>query len=365
MIKRLNMINLFSPTFDSSEIKSAVKTIKSGFWASGSGIRNVSKFENKFKKHTNAQECVAVDSGTAALHLALNILDINKKEVLVPSLTFASTVHAIKYNGGIPIFVDVIQDTLCIDPLDLEKKITDKSKVILPVHFGGYPCDMKSLIKISKKNSLTIVEDAAHACGTKYNGKKIGSLSDFTCFSFHPVKNLSMPKGGAITINSKNSKLFKKKLNSLRWCGISNRRNSVYDITELGFNYYMDEISAGIGIEQLKKLDKSNKRRFEIAKKYENRIKITEKIPLNKECSYHLYWILVKNREKFVKKMQISKIEIGTHYAPMHLMSFYKSKKKLPITDEIAKKIVTIPIHPRLSEKEVNYIIKTINSSIN
>lgn len=355
------MISLFAPKFDSLEIKSAVKTIKSGFWASGSGIRNVSKFEKNFKKYTNAQECVALDSGTAALHLALNVLDIKKKEVLVPSLTFASTIHAIKYNDGIPIFVDVISDTLCIDPLDLEKKITSKSKVILPVHFGGYPCDMESLREISKRKSLFIVEDAAHACGTKYKGKKIGSLSDFTCFSFHPVKNLSMPKGGAITINSKNSKLFKNKLNSLRWCGISDRKKSVYDITKLGFNYYMDEISAGIGIEQLKKLDKSNRRRFEIAKKYENRIKICEKIPLNKECSYHLYWILVEKREKFMKKMKDAKIETGTHYAPMHSMSLYKSKKKLLTTNKISKKIVTIPIHPGLSNKQVDYIIKTVN----
>lgn len=210
------MIKLFSPTFDSLEIKNAVRTIKSGFWASGEGTKNVLKFENKFKEYTNALECVAVDSGTAALHLALNVLDINKKEVLVPSLTFASTVHAIKHNGGIPVFVDVMQDTLCVDPVDLENKITSKTKVILPVHFGGYPCNMESIRKISQKNSLTIVEDAAHACGSKYMGKKIGSFSDFTCFSFHPVKNLSMPKGGAITINSKNSKLFKKKLNSLR-----------------------------------------------------------------------------------------------------------------------------------------------------
>ena len=285
-----------------------------------------------------------------------------KKEVLVPSLTFVSTIHAIKYNGGIPIFVDVIPDTLCIDPVDLENKITNKSKVILPVHFGGYPCNMESLRKISKRNSLIIVEDAAHACGSKYNGKKIGSLSDFTCFSFHPVKNLSMPKGGAITINSKNSKLFKKRLNSLRWCGISNRKESFYDITELGFNYYMDEVSAAIGIEQLKKLDKSNKRRFDIAKKYNKEIKTSEKIPLNKECSYHLYWILVKNREKFMKEMKEMKIETGSHYIPVHTMSFYKSKKKLPITDNIAKKIVTIPIHPKLSDKEINHIINTVNS---
>lgn len=355
------MIKLFSPTFNNLEIENMIQTVKSGFWASGSGIKNVSKFENKFKKYTNSKECVAVDSGTAALHLALNVTDIYKKEVLVPSLTFASTIHAIKYNGGIPIFVDIKPDTLCIDPVDLENKITNKSKVILPVHFGGYPCDMNSLKKISKKKNLTIVEDAAHACGSKYNGKRVGSLGDMTCFSFHPVKNLSMPKGGAITINKK-SKVLKNKLNSLRWCGISNRKKYSYDITELGFNYYMDEISAGIGIEQLKKLEKLNKIRFNIAKRYEKEIKILEKIPLNKECSYHLYWILVKNRKKFMKKMYEKGIETGIHYKPVHKMSLYKSKIKLPITEKIENSIVSIPIHPDLKNNDVDKIIKLINS---
>ena len=144
-------IKLFSPKSDGLEIKKVAKTLKSGFWSSGSGIGNVLEFEKKFKKYSNAQECVAVDSGTAALHLALNVLDIHKKEVLVPSLTFVSTVNAIRYNGGIPVFVDVDLETLCIDPIDLENKITKESKVILPVHFGGYACDMQSMKKIAKK----------------------------------------------------------------------------------------------------------------------------------------------------------------------------------------------------------------------
>ena len=162
------MIKLFFPTINDLEIKATVKTLKSGFWASGAGVGNVKKFENLFKKYTNATECVAVDSGTAALDLALKVVDINKKEVLVPSLTFVSSINAIKYNGGIPIFVDVKSDTLCMDPKDLENKITKKSKVILPVHFGGYSCDMDEIKKVSKKNKLLVIEDAAQATGRKY-----------------------------------------------------------------------------------------------------------------------------------------------------------------------------------------------------
>ena len=357
------MIKLFFPTIDDLEIKATIKTLKSGFWASGTGVGNVKKFENLFKKYTNATECVAVDSGTAALDLALKVVDINKKEVLVPSLTFVSSINAIKYNGGIPIFVDVKSNTLCMDPKDLQNKITKKSKVILPVHFGGYSCNMDEIKKISKKNKLLVIEDAAHATGSKYKNKKIGSIGDLTCFSFHPVKNLAMPKGGAITLNYKNRNL-KTKLNSLRWCGISNRKEQFYDVTELGYNYYMDEISSAIGIEQLKKINKFNSRKYEIAKKYHKEIKCLEKMPISKDCSYHLYWILVKNRNTFLKNMKKKGIETGIHYLPVHKMKLYKSNIKLKVTEKVTKEIVTIPIHPSLKNSEINYIIKTINQLV-
>lgn len=358
------LIRLFSPYFDKSEINVCVKTIKSHNWALGSGAGKVKEFENKFKKFTGAMECVALNSGTAALHLALNILDIKNKEVLVPSLTFVSTVHAIIYNGGIPVFVDVDQDTLDIDIEDLENKITKKSKVMIPVHFGGYPCNMDRIMKISQEKSINVVEDAAHACGSKFKGKKIGSIGELGCFSFHPVKNLAMPKGGAITINSKNYSLVKKKLNSLRWCGIDDRKGPFYDITSLGFNYYMDEISAAIGIEQLKKLSKLNGIRKKIAKRYFFELNISEKMPFEKNCSYHLYWIRVKNRKRFMKNMNRRGIETGVHYLPIHLMSFYDDKTQLPNTEKISQEIVTLPMHPNLTERDVDFVIKMANSFI-
>lgn len=177
-------IPLFSPKFGHKEIDAATDALKSHFWASGAGVGRVLEFEKRFKKFTGCDECIAVDNGTSALHLALNILDIKEKEVLVPSLTFVTTVHSILYNGGIPIFVDVEPKTLCMNPNDLENKITNRTRVVIPVHFGGLPCNMTSITRISKKNSIHIVEDAAHACGSKYEGKKIGSISELTCFSF-------------------------------------------------------------------------------------------------------------------------------------------------------------------------------------
>lgn len=357
-------IPLFSPKFDHKEINAAKDALKSHFWASGAGVGKVSEFEKQFKQFTGCDECVAVNNGSAALHMALNILDIKGKEVLVPSLTFVTTVHSILYNGGIPVFVDVEPTTFCIDPDDLENKITKRTKAIIPVHFGGFTCNMNTIMKISKMNSLHIVEDAAHACGSTYEGKKIGSISELSCFSFHPVKNLAMPKGGAISINSKNSSKIKQKLNSLRWCGIDKRRDSFYDVISLGYNHYMDEISAAIGIEQLKKIGKLNATRLNIAKKYHSELRISEKMPLSKDCSYHLYWIRVKNRNKVMKELSSHGIETGSHYRPVHSMTYYNAKIKLPITDKIAKEVVTLPMHANLTKNDTDFIIKTVNTVV-
>ncbi len=357
-------IKLFSPKFDRKEISAAVNALKSSNWASGAGKGKVLEFERRFNKYIDSKECVAVNTGTAALHLALNLLDIERKEVLVPSLTFVTTVHSILYNGGIPVFVDVDPSTLCIDPTDVQRKITKKTKVVVPVHYGGFPSKMVEINKIAKDNSLHIVEDAAHACGAKYQGKKIGSESELVCFSFHPVKNLAMPKGGAITINSKNGSDMKKRLNSLRWCGIDNRKGTFYDVTSLGFNHYMDEISAAVGIEQLKKLDESNKIRLRIARRYNSELNISEKMPLSKDCSYHLYWIRIKNRNELIKKLHRMRIEVGVHYNPVHMMSYYNHKANLPITERIGKEVVTLPMHPNLTNDDVDTVIKAINSFI-
>jgi dTDP-4-amino-4,6-dideoxygalactose transaminase len=358
----IKIIKLFSPHFDSNEINAAINTIKSGNWASGSGINKVKEFEENFQKMTNSKTCLAVDSGTAALELALSLFDLKNKEVLVPSLTFISTINAIMFNGGKPVFVDVEPETLNFDPVDAEKKITSKTKIILPVHFGGLPINIKKISKIARKNKLLLITDAAHACGAKIGQQKIGSEGDCVCFSFHPVKNLAMPKGGAITINLKNFKKYVKIVKSLRWCGIDNRRDVKYDVTRLGHNYYMDEISASIGIIQLKKLESMNEKRYSIAKKYFNGLKVENKMPLIKGCSYHLYWILSEKRDKLREFLYSKEIESGIHYQPAHKMSIYKTKIKLPVTEQISKKIVTLPIHTNLNRKNIDYIIKMVNS---
>ena len=356
----MKKIKLFDPAIDEREVKKTVKTLMSGFWASGAGGGQVQEFEKKFKKFINSKSCVSVNSGTAALHLAAASCDIKGKEVILPSLSFVSTAHAIMYNGGIPVFVDVNPHTLCIDPEEIKKKISKKTRCIIPVHFGGMPADIKKIQKLSNPN-IMIIEDAAHACGSEFDGKKIGSHGDFVCFSFHPVKNLAMPTGGLISINNHNYKKITEDLKSKRWCGISNRKYTDYDVDKIGWNFYMNELSAAIGLVQLQKIKKMNNKRKSIAKIYDKELNVSKKIPFTSTCVYHLYWICVRDRNFFRKKLLEKGIETGTHYKPIHQLSLYKKSVKLPLTEKIANEIVTIPIHPNLTGSQIDYIVKTVN----
>jgi dTDP-4-amino-4,6-dideoxygalactose transaminase len=357
----MKKIKLFDPVTGKNEENAIKKILHNHNWASGAGSGSVYQFEKKFSDFLGSKNCVSVNSGTAALHLGLSLFDIKDKEVILPSLSFVTTAHAIIYNGGIPVFVDIDPKTLCIDPKEIEKAVTKNTRVILPVHLGGMPCDLQEISKISKKFGLSIVEDAAHAAGAKYNGKKIGNHGNCVCFSFHPVKNLAMPSGGAITINSKSGKQFSEILKSKRWAGITGRKGPIYDVSSLGWNYYMNEFSAAIGIEQLKKLNKTNSQRKKIAKRYSKELEIEEKMPFDKNCSFHFYWIQVKNRKNFMKKMSENNIETGIHYNPIHKMSFYNSKIALPITETAGSRIVSLPTHPNLTDNDINRIIKMAN----
>ena len=355
-------IKLFDPVIDSLEEEKILEVLRSGNWASGAGKGNVKKFEENFQKYTNSDDCIAVNSGTAALNLALSLLDIKNKHIILPSMSFVSTANAVVMNGGIPVFVEIEPETMCIDPESVKKLLTKKTSAILPVHFGGMPCKLDELNQIIKGFKCTIIEDAAHAAGTSYKKKKIGSHSTAVCFSFHPVKNLAMPTGGLISINNKQHEKFRRLLLARRWCGITDRKETDYDVKELGWNYYMNEFSAAIGLIQLKKLDRMNKQRREIAKIYCKEIDLENKMQFDQNCSYHLFWIRVKNRNEFRKILDKKKIETGTHYKAIHTFDFYQKFNKAPMTKKISEEIVTIPIHPNLKSHEIDKIVSVINS---
>ncbi len=333
------MIKLFSPNVDGLEQRAVDEVLFSGNWASGAGTENVRLFERKLGFYLGCKEVVAVNSGTAALHLALSLLDIKGKEVILPALSFVSTANAILYNGGIPVFGDVEEDTLCLDNDKLP--MTNNTTCVIPVHFGGMKCKIDM--------NIPQVEDSAH---------RIERNNDFdlACYSFHPVKNLAMPTGGAIASNED-----LEPLRARRWCGITDRVDDKYDVKELGWNYYMNEISAAIGLVQLEKLDEMQEKRRLIARKYHAYLHHI-KMPYNQDCSYHLYWIRVKNREQFRKKMLEAGIETGTHYIPIHYFDLYKKYfTNLPITEKVMQEIVTLPMHTNLTDNDIDHIIKTAN----
>ena len=334
-------IKLFQPNLTDKARKAVNRVLDSDEWYSGNSSQ-VRLFEIKLRDYLGCREVVAVNSGTAALHLATSLFEEGR--VNVPSLSFVSTAMAPKMAGHNVRLCDV-------DPINLGMMVPKDlvtNDIMVPVHFGGMPCEITG--------AENIVEDCAHAMGSQINTKNI------KCFSFHATKNLNMPNGGAIALYDMK---HVDKLRARRWCGLRQFPNGVRDCFEDGYNYVMNNISAAMGIEQLKTLDRDNDRRLEIAIEYEMRLNEFKfvKMPISTKCSYHLYWVLVENRDEFRAKMAKEGIETGIHYPPIHkLFKFYN--RPLNITDRVSKQIVTLPIHPRLTNGDLDRVIKSANSSV-
>ena len=374
----LEVLPVFRPAMGQEEIDAVAEVIRSGWIGLGP---KTEEFENKFAKYVNSGYAVGLNSATAALHLSLLALGIGPgDEVLVPSLTFVSTAHAVLYVGAKPVFVDVYEDTLCMDPADMEKKITKKSKAIIPVHFGGHPVDLDVIHKIAVKHNLAVVEDASHACGSKYKGRMIGGLSDLTCFSFHAVKNLATGDGGMVTTNDKK---LAGTIKRLRWVGINKdtweREELVfqkgyrqygwyYEVTDLGYKYHMNDLAAAIGLVQLAKLPSANARRRRLAKRYDGKFRKLPwlKIPVIKpgvKSARHNYVVRTKYRDKLNLFLKGKKISTGVHYYPVHLHPYYQKngfKAEVPVTDRVWKELLTLPLYPTLSYKDQDRVIAAI-----
>ena len=359
------MIPLFKPSISEKGLREVQSILKSGIWAVSWGGPKVKELEEKFAEYIGCEGAVAVNSGTAALYLAIRTLPRDADgEVLLPSLTFIATAHAVVEGGLRPVFVDVEEDTLNIDIEDLKAKITSKTKGIIPVHFAGRPCRIREISEIAEDHGLWVMDDASHACGSTYDGKKIGSFFDRTVFSLHPVKPLASLGGGIITFNDRNPYL-KERLEALRFCGVTARRGPFYDVQSIGWNYYMTEPSAAVALDSLERLDAEAQRRREIARLYNESfegLEGVETLPFDERSTYHLYVLKVKNRDKFMKHMANNGIETGIHYAMgCHEHSYYRNNKtRLPVTEKMVKSIVSIPIYPSLSKGKVDHIFFTV-----
>ncbi len=372
MEQRLSKIPLFKPSMNNEEVNAVTKVLKSGWIGLGP---KTEEFEKKFAEYIGVKHAIALNSCTSALHLALKVTGIQRgDEVITTPITFASTSEAVAYNGAIPVYADVESETLNINPKDIVKKITRKTRAILPVHYGGHPCDMDEINSIAAKHNLIVIEDAAHACGAEYKGRKIGNSENMACFSFHAVKNLAMGDGGMITTNNDE---IAKRLRRLRWMGID---KSTYDrdhtkylwdyrIVEQGYKSHMNDLNASIGIVQLKKLDGANKKREEITKAYNKAFKNIRRIspPVIKKDvkkSYHNYSMRVEgvDREELIKHLNERGISAGVHYKPTYLHPRYASLNKhdTPIADSIWKKIVLLPVYPDMKKADIRRVIREV-----
>ncbi len=369
--------------FDEKEINEVIDSLKSNWITTGPKMK---LFEEGFKNFIGSKYAVAVNSGTAALHISTSCIDIKPgDEVITTPLTFVASANCVVYRGGTPILADIKKDTYNIDPNEIKKKITPKTKAIIPVHFAGQPCDMDEIKEIAEENNLIIIEDAAHAVDAEYKGKKIGNISDLTVFSFHPVKNMTTAEGGMVTTNNDE---FTDKLLMFRTHGIS--RNATkrfgksggyyYDMQYLGFRYNLSELHASLGIHQLNKLELFQKRRREIVKIYNRELQNIEEITIpfvknDVKHSWHIYVIqldlksLRVDREQVFYALREENIGVNVHYIPVHYHSYYQIKyglKKgiLPNVEWLYPRIITIPIFPRMSDDDVYDVINALEKVV-
>lgn len=363
------MIDLFKPSLGEEELNSLRDIFKTGWVGLGPKTK---EFEEKFARYIGVKYAVGLNSATASLDISLKLLNINHgDEVIVPTMTFVSTAHVVAYNLATPIFVDV-DENLLIDFEDLKKKITPRTKAIIPVHYSGRPIDIYTLKKITK--DIPIIEDCAHACGSIFNGQRCGSFGTLGAFSFHAVKNLCTGDGGMITTDDIN---IYERAKKLRWLGIDKDtwdRTDVnksywweYNVSEIGLKCHMNDIAASIGLVQLKKLDRMNSRRKEIAEMYTKGLNDLSCVstPLMdtsfSKSSWHIYHIKCPLRNELSIFLKEKGIMTGVHYKPIHLYKCYGNIPNLPMSEKYFKQIISLPIHPNLTNNEVNLVIDNIH----
>ena len=359
------MIPIARPHIGKEELRNIKKVFKTHWLGMGSFVY---EFEKKVQEYLRVKHAIATNTGTTAIHLALSSIGIGPSdEVIVPSLTFAGSIQPIINLGARPVFCEVRPDTLNIDVGEAEKRITKKTKAILIIHYGGMPCDMDAMLKIGKKRNIHIVEDAAHAFGSLYKGRKIGNFGDIACFSFDPIKNLTCGEGGCVTTNNARLAgiLRRKRLLGISkdtWMRYKNKRSWFYEVVTEGYRYHMSNINAAIGLAQFKKFEKFIEKKKCIVKEYDRFFKNITGIELLKrnytESAPFNYTIKTKkNRDKLIQYMQKNGISIGINYIPNHIQPFFRRfKKRLPVTERVWKEIVSLPLYYDMTRDEIEKV---------
>ena len=368
-LSKLNLkIRMFSPYVSPKSITHVEKVLKSGYLGEGPIVK---EFEKTFSQLTGSKYPVAVNSGTSAIHLAVVMAGVKPGDkVITTAQTMMATSHAILAQFAKPVFADIQYETGNINPKDIEKRITKKTKAILPVHWTGYPCDMDEIHEIAEKHSLPVIEDAAHALGAYYKKKPVGTNSPYTCFSFQAIKHVTTADGGMICLDNKEKYDDARRK---RWFGIDRdkRKPSIlgepeWNVTEVGYKYHMNDFSAALGIENLKELKQILKRRAEIVKRYREGLSKIKNIKLferksDRESANWLFSMHVKKRVDFIRMMLKKGIEVSVvHNRIDSNGAFGPLRKDLRQLAKFTETHISIPLHNCLSDDDVDYILKCI-----
>ena len=372
-------VPFFSPYITNDDRKIIQNTLKNTLLTDGPILEN---FESSFCKFTNSKYAIGVSNATSALHLSLKSLGITAgDEVIIPDMTFIATSSAIMLTGATPVLADVNDDDFNISVNSIKKNITSKTKAILPVHFAGQPCDIKKITKIAKSNDLLLIEDCAHALGTKFKNKHVGTFGNTGCFSFYPTKNITSIEGGMVITNSK--KIAKSIISSRNHGLTKSLKNRFskgkpwdYDVIEPGYNYRLDEIRSALGLNQLKRIKKINLQRKIACDYYNSKLKnisgiIIPTYPTSSTSSYHLYIIKITNdfkisRDELFKKLLDAGIQTSVHYKPLHEFTILKTKgkinDKLETTKILYNQIISLPLYQNITRKEQDIVVDCIKN---
>lgn len=379
-LKRLTFLPFSLPSIGEEEIAEVVDSLRSGWITTGPKAH---QFEKDFAEYVGSKYAVGLSSATAGLHLSLMALGIGAgDEVITTPMTFVATVNMIVANRATPVFADIDPRTLQIDPEEIKSKVTGRTKAVIPVHFAGQPCDMDRIHEIAGTHHLHVVEDAAHAAGTEYRGRRIGALSPLSVFSFHPIKNITTGEGGMVTTNRED---LAETIRMLKFHGISKdawkrydeKGTPHYDVMAPGFKYNLMDIQAALGIHQLKRIEAFNRRRKEMAERYNQAFAGLDQIELPREVSYphlhawHLYVILVRpekltiGRDGFMEALKAEKIGTGIHFLAVHLHDYYRKhfpyrRGDLPHAEYVSDRILSLPLYPGMTDKDQEDVIAAV-----